>query len=78
MEPMIVLKSRTKARQSDAFAFVASGKCFYLGISVRGCLRDAGFTCPSNRVGSRIFATANPGQIFVETTIKLLLTDYKI
>ena len=35
-------------------------------------------SCPTNRVGSRIFATANPGQIFDETTIKLLLTDYKI
>ena len=35
-------------------------------------------SCPSNRVGNRIFATANPGQIFDEATIKLLLTDYKI
>jgi hypothetical protein len=35
-------------------------------------------SCPSNRVGSRIFATTNPGKVFDETTIKLLLTDYKI
>ena len=35
-------------------------------------------SCSGNRVGSRIFATANPGQIFDETTIELLLTDYSI
>jgi hypothetical protein len=43
----------------------------------RGTARKA-LSYPSNRVGGRIFATANPGQTFDETTIKLLLTDYKI
>jgi hypothetical protein len=46
-------------------------------VLARGMARKA-LSCPSNRVGSRIFGTANPGQIFDETTIKLLLTDYKI
>jgi hypothetical protein len=46
-------------------------------VLVRGTARKA-LSCPNNRVGSRIFTTANPGQVFNETTIKLLLTDYKI
>jgi hypothetical protein len=45
-------------------------------VLVRGTARKA-LSCPSNRVGSRIFATATPGKIFDEITIKLLLTDYK-
>jgi len=44
-------------------------------VLVRGTARKA-LSCPNNRVGSRIFTAANPGQIFDEITIKLLLTDY--
>jgi hypothetical protein len=46
-------------------------------VLVRGTARKA-LSCRNNRVGSRIFTTANPRQIFGETTIKLLLTDHKI
>jgi hypothetical protein len=45
-------------------------------VLVRGTARKT-LSCPSNRIGSRIFTTANPGQIFDENTIKLLLTDFK-
>jgi hypothetical protein len=45
-------------------------------VLVRGTARKAS-SCPNNRVGSRIFTTANAGQTFDETTTKLLLTDYK-
>jgi hypothetical protein len=46
-------------------------------VLVRGTARKA-LSRPSNRIGSRIFTTANPGQVFHENTIKLLLTDYKM
>jgi hypothetical protein len=35
-------------------------------------------SCPRNRIGSRIFKTASTGQHFEDTTISLLLTDYKV
>jgi hypothetical protein len=35
-------------------------------------------SCPRNRIGSRIFKTASPGQLIQDTTIRLLLTDYKV
>jgi hypothetical protein len=46
-------------------------------VLVRGTARKA-LSRQSNRIGSRIFTTANPGQIFDENTIKLLLTDHKM
>jgi hypothetical protein len=43
----------------------------------RGLVRKE-LLCPINRIGSRIFRTASPGQLFEDTTILLLLTDYKV
>jgi hypothetical protein len=43
----------------------------------RGLVRKE-LLCPINRIGSRIFRTASPGQLFEDTTIRLLLTDYKV
>jgi len=43
----------------------------------RGLVRRE-LSCPRNRIGSRIFKTAGPGQLIEDTTIRLLLTDYKV
>jgi hypothetical protein len=40
-------------------------------VLVRGTARRA-LSCPSNRIGSRIFTTANPGQIFDKPLIQKL------
>jgi hypothetical protein len=43
----------------------------------RGSVRKE-LSCPRNRIGSRIFTSASPGQLIQDTTIRLLLTDYKV
>jgi hypothetical protein len=42
----------------------------------RGLVRKE-LPCPRNRIGSRTFKTASPGQLIEDTTIRLLLTDTK-